>query len=117
MAEHVGIRKMTSFFPQVYNLLEDDGVFSLQVAGLRKPWHFEDLVWGMFLNKCVFPGADASTPPTWYIHFVESAGWEVKTYLGCMHPLYISQSLTVRPVLTRLAFTTQGLSGAGTATG
>lgn len=117
MAEHVGIRKITSFFRQVYNLLEDDGVFYLQVAGLRKPWQFEDLVWGMFMNKYVFPGADASTPLTWYIHFVESAGWEVKTYLNCMPPLYISQSLTVRPVLTRLAFTTQGLSGAGTATG
>ncbi|PGH18648.1 hypothetical protein AJ80_04395 [Polytolypa hystricis UAMH7299] len=33
----------------------------------------------MFLSKYVFPGADASTPLTWYIHFLESAGWEVKS--------------------------------------
>ncbi|KAM0796193.1 S-adenosyl-L-methionine-dependent methyltransferase [Usnea florida] len=79
MAEHVGIRKITSFFRRVYDWLEDDGVFYLQVAGLRKPWQFEDLVWGMFMNKYVFPGADASTPLTWYIHFLESAGWEVKS--------------------------------------
>ena len=117
MAEHVGIRKITSFFRQVYDWLEDDGVFYLQVAGLRKPWQFEDLVWGMFMNKYVFPGADASTPLTWYIHFVESAGWEVKRYLSCVPPLYINQSLIAPPALTRLAFTTQGLSGVGTATG
>ena len=53
MAEHVGIRKITSFFRQIYNLLEDDGVFYLQIAGLGKPWQFEDLVWGMFMNKCL----------------------------------------------------------------
>ncbi|PGH15532.1 hypothetical protein AJ79_02314 [Helicocarpus griseus UAMH5409] len=79
MAEHVGIRKITAFFRQVYDMLEDDGVFFLQIAGLRKPWQYEDLVWGMFMNKYVFPGADASTPLTWYIHFCESAGWEVKS--------------------------------------
>ncbi|PGH18647.1 hypothetical protein AJ80_04394 [Polytolypa hystricis UAMH7299] len=38
MAEHVGIRKITSFFRQVSDLLEDDGVFYLQIAGLRKSW-------------------------------------------------------------------------------
>jgi sphingolipid C9-methyltransferase len=92
MAEHVGIRKITSFFRQVYDMLEDDGVFYLQVAGLRKPWQYEDLVWGMFMNRYIFPGADASTPLTWYVHFVESAGWEVKR-----HVIYIpllSQSTT-----------------------
>lgn len=88
MAEHVGIRKITAFFRQVYDLLADDGVFFLQVSGLRKPWQFEDLVWGMFMNKYVLPGADASTPLTWYIHFVESAGWEVKKYLNRILPLH-----------------------------
>ena len=117
MAEHVGIRKITSFFRRVYDWLEDDGVFYLQIAGLRKPWQFEDLVWGMFMNKYVFPGADASTPLTWYIHFLESAGWEVKRYLNCVPPFCISQSLIVLPALTRLAFTTRGLSGVGTAIG
>ena len=97
MAEHVGIRKITSFFRRVYDWLEDDGVFYLQIAGLRKPWQFEDLVWGMFMNKYVFPGADASTPLTWYIHFLESAGWEVKRYWNCIPPFCIGQSLTVFP--------------------
>lgn len=78
MAEHVGIRKITSFMRHVSDRLEDDGIFYLQIAGLRKPWQFDDLAWGMFMSKYVFPGADASTPLTWYIHFVESAGWEVK---------------------------------------
>ncbi|KAB5522889.1 putative cyclopropane-fatty-acyl-phospholipid synthase [Coniochaeta sp. 2T2.1] len=79
MAEHVGIRKITAFFKRVYDLLEDDGVFHLQIAGFRKPWQFDDLVWGLFMSKYVFPGADASTPLTWYVHFVESAGFEVKS--------------------------------------
>ena len=97
MGEHVGIRKITSFFRRVYNWVEDDGVFYLQIAGLQKPWQVEDLVWGMFMNKNVFPGADASTPLTWYIHFLESDGWEVKRYLNCISPFYIGQSLIVSP--------------------
>lgn len=30
---------------QVYNLLEDDGIFVLQVAGIRPTWQYEDLIW------------------------------------------------------------------------
>ncbi|KAK4186636.1 putative methyltransferase [Podospora australis] len=78
MAEHVGIRHFQSFQKQVYNMLEDDGVFFLQVAGLRKSWQYEDLIWGLFMNKYIFPGADASTPLGWYIDQCEKAGWEVK---------------------------------------
>lgn len=49
-----------------------------QMAGLRKSWQYEDLNWGLFMNKHVFPGADASTPLGAYMDFVESAGFEVK---------------------------------------
>ncbi|KAL7934520.1 cyclopropane-fatty-acyl-phospholipid synthase [Trichoderma chlorosporum] len=78
MAEHVGVRHFSTFLTQVYNMLDDDGVFFLQIAGLRKAWQYEDLIWGLFMNKYVFPGADASTPLGWVIDKLEGAGFEVK---------------------------------------
>jgi cyclopropane fatty-acyl-phospholipid synthase-like methyltransferase len=78
MAEHVGVRYFGSFLDQVYNMLDDDGIFFLQIAGLRRPWQYEDLIWGLFMNKYVFPGADASTPLGWYVNKIEGAGFEVK---------------------------------------
>ncbi|KAI6248623.1 Sphingolipid C9-methyltransferase 2 [Erysiphe necator] len=78
MAEHVGIRHLPSFLRQVYDMLDDDGIFFLQVAGLRKSWQYEDLVWGLFMNKYIFPGADASTPLKDWIGALESAGFEIK---------------------------------------
>ncbi|KAI1268337.1 S-adenosyl-L-methionine-dependent methyltransferase [Xylariaceae sp. FL1019] len=78
MAEHVGIRKLGSFFKQVHDMLDDDGVFFLQIAGLRKSWQYEDLIWGLFMNKYVFPGADASTPLGIVVDKLEGAGFEVK---------------------------------------
>lgn len=44
MAEHVGVRYFQSFLKQVNNMLNDDGVFFLQIAGLRKSWQYEDLI-------------------------------------------------------------------------
>lgn len=80
MAEHVGIRNFGAFCTQVYDLLDDDGVFVFQLSGLRKSWQYEDLVWGLTLmNKYVFPGADASTPLGFYVDRIESAGFEVKS--------------------------------------
>jgi cyclopropane fatty-acyl-phospholipid synthase-like methyltransferase len=79
MAEHVGVRYFGRFLNQVNDMLEDDGVFFLQIAGLRKPWQYEDLVWGLFMNKYVFPGADASTPLDFFIGSLESAGFEIKS--------------------------------------
>jgi cyclopropane fatty-acyl-phospholipid synthase-like methyltransferase len=79
MAEHVGVRHFSSFLKQVYGLLDDDGVFVLQLSGLRKSWQYEDLVWGLFMNRYVFPGADASTPLGFYISQAESAGFEIKS--------------------------------------
>ncbi|CAE7201489.1 hypothetical protein PTNB73_05893 [Pyrenophora teres f. teres] len=78
MAEHVGVRHLSSFFRQVYDMLDDDGVFFLQIAGLRKAWQFEDFTWGLFMNKYIFPGADASTPLGFVIDTLEGAGFEVK---------------------------------------
>ena len=78
MAENVGVRHFTTFLKQVYDLLDDDGVLVLQFSGLRKSWQYEDLVWGLFMNRYIFPGADASTPLGFYISAAESAGFEIK---------------------------------------
>jgi cyclopropane fatty-acyl-phospholipid synthase-like methyltransferase len=78
MAEHVGVRYFGTFLKQVHDMLDDDGVFFLQIAGLRKSWQYEDLIWGLFMNKYIFPGADASTPLGFFIDKLEGAGFEVK---------------------------------------
>ncbi|KAL6399988.1 cyclopropane-fatty-acyl-phospholipid synthase [Ilyonectria robusta] len=62
----------------MHNLLDDDGVFFLQYSGLRKSWQYEDLIWGLFMNKYIFPGADASAPLSWIIDKAEAAGFDVK---------------------------------------
>lgn len=77
MAEHVGVRKFGSFLQQVFDMLDDDGIFFLQYAGLRKYWQFEDLIWGLFMNKYIFPGADASTPLDFVVSKLEGTGFEV----------------------------------------
>ncbi|KAF8528427.1 cyclopropane fatty acid synthase domain-containing protein [Hysterangium stoloniferum] len=78
MAEHVGIRRYGTFLRQVYDLLDDDGTFVFQVAGIRPSWQYEDLIWGLFMNKYIFPGADASCSLGWVVNQLESAGFEVK---------------------------------------
>ena len=78
MAEHVGVRRLTTFFRQCYDMLEDDGSMYVQLSGLRKSWQYEDFIWGLFLNKYIFPGADASTPLSFYVGCLESAGFEIK---------------------------------------
>lgn len=79
MAEHVGIKRFQAFCRQVYDLLEDDGAFYLQIAGLRRAWQYEDLMWGVFMGTHVFPGADASCPLGWVVNQVERAGFEVRS--------------------------------------
>merc|ERR1719162_1375426 len=83
MAEHVGIRNYNKFLTKVHDLLADDGTFYLQVAGLPRGHakgynHYEDLVWGMFMDEHVFPGADASCPMGWVVTHLEQAGFEVQ---------------------------------------
>jgi len=79
MAEHVGVRHFRAFAKQIYDMLDDDGVFFLQIAGIRKSWQYEDLIWGLFMNKYIFPGADASLPLGWVVDLLEGAGFEVKS--------------------------------------
>ncbi|PVZ98423.1 hypothetical protein BB558_005569 [Smittium angustum] len=79
MAEHVGIRKFGEFLAQVKDMLEDDGLFYLQIAGLRSAWQYEDFVWGLFMAKYVFPGADASCPLNWVVNQLETAGFEIRS--------------------------------------
>ncbi|KAI6004368.1 sphingolipid C9-methyltransferase [Pisolithus orientalis] len=71
-------RRYGSFMRQMYELLDDDGIFVLQVAGIRPSWQYEDLIWGLFMNKYIFPGADASCSLGWVVSQVEAAGFEVK---------------------------------------
>ncbi|CAK9782923.1 S-adenosyl-L-methionine-dependent methyltransferase [Cutaneotrichosporon oleaginosum] len=95
MAEHVGMKRYRTFLRGLYDLLEDDGLLCFQVAGLRKCWQFEDLIWGIFMNKYIFPGADASLNMGWVINELEGAGFEVKSadvfgvhYAATLHRWY-----------------------------
>ncbi|OCF31141.1 sphingolipid C9-methyltransferase [Kwoniella heveanensis BCC8398] len=97
MAEHVGIRRYGTFLKEVYDLLNDDGIMVFQVAGIRTCWQFEDLNWGLFMNKYVFPGADASLPLGWVIKQLESANFEIKSvdvlgvhYSATIHRWYLN---------------------------
>jgi len=77
MSEHVGVRNYQLFVAQIKDLLKDDGYFYLQIAGLRRAWNYEDLVWGLFMGKYIFPGADASCPLYWDVNQLERGGFEV----------------------------------------
>ncbi len=83
MAEHVGIKNFRKFMKQIYSLLKDDGLFYMQIAGLRERDSLffgpnqEDLVWGLFMNEYIFSGADASMPLHWDLKNIEKAGFEV----------------------------------------
>ncbi len=86
MGEHVGIRKFQNFINKIYDKLNDDGMFYLQQAGLRanpgimkKGQHWEDLVWGLFMNEYIFSGADASTPLGFLVKCLQDANFEVVT--------------------------------------
>lgn len=85
MAEHVGIKLFPSFMKQVYDMLEDDGIFYLQIAGLRRAYQWEDFLWGFFMDTYIFPGADASLPLSFPIIQLENAGFEVQSMetVGC----------------------------------
>jgi sphingolipid C9-methyltransferase len=86
MGEHVGIRKFPRFIKNIYNKLEDDGLFYIQQAGLRanpgllaKGEHWEDLTWGLFMNQYIFSGADASTPLAFLVKCLQNANFEVQS--------------------------------------
>ncbi len=77
MVEHVGVKNLRSkYFSWIFDLLKDDGLFLLQWTGLRRQLAGETLIWGLFMNKYVFPGADASLPPAGMLKPAEEVGWE-----------------------------------------
>lgn len=85
MAEHVGIKNFRKFMQQCYDMLEDDGIFYVQIAGLRErdglfqKRNREDLVWGLFMNEYIFSGADASMPVNWDLRHMEKVGFEIQS--------------------------------------
>ncbi|HKE17601.1 MAG TPA: cyclopropane-fatty-acyl-phospholipid synthase family protein [Kofleriaceae bacterium] len=76
MVEHVGVKNLKKFYTLVNDRLADDGIFVLQWTGLRRGLRPEDLIWGLFMNKYVFPGADASLCPSRMLKVMEKAGFE-----------------------------------------
>ena len=92
MAEHVGVRNFQAFLAQVKDMLEDEGIFFLQIAGLRRAWQWEDFIWGLFMAKYIFPGADASCPLGWVVTELEKAGFEVHS----TETIGVHYSLTIR---------------------
>jgi len=77
MAEHVGVKYFQRFMNQIHGLLKDDGLFYLQIAGLKAGIHRESLMWGAFMNEYIFPGADASMPLSFVVARLERAGFEI----------------------------------------
>jgi cyclopropane fatty-acyl-phospholipid synthase-like methyltransferase len=88
MVEHVGIKNLSRYLSIVRDRLKDDGLFLLQWCGLRRGGDAgvppvglrpEDMVWGLFMNKYIFPGADASLPPSEMLMALEKAGFETQS--------------------------------------
>jgi cyclopropane fatty-acyl-phospholipid synthase-like methyltransferase len=77
MVEHVGVKNLSAFYDQVYDLLEDQGLFLMQWTGLRRGSNVEDLIWGLFMAKYIFAGADASLPLAPMMASMEKAGFEI----------------------------------------
>ncbi len=77
MIEHVGLKNLGAFCDKVTELLSDDGLFLLQWTGLRRALKPEDLIWGLFMGKYIYPGADAALPPSSMLKSLEKAGFEV----------------------------------------
>jgi cyclopropane fatty-acyl-phospholipid synthase-like methyltransferase len=88
MVEHVGVKNFQKFCNLAYSLLNDKGLFLLQWTGLRRGGKQgvpviglrpEDLIWGLFMNKYIFAGADASLPLSDVVKGLERAGFEIHT--------------------------------------
>jgi cyclopropane fatty-acyl-phospholipid synthase-like methyltransferase len=88
MVEHVGIKNLTGYYEKVNSLLEDDGLFLVSWTGIRGLYNpqnplsalsmrGEDLIWGLFMNRYIFEGADASLTLSGMIRAAEDGGFEV----------------------------------------
>ncbi|HET6401224.1 MAG TPA: cyclopropane-fatty-acyl-phospholipid synthase family protein [Candidatus Kapabacteria bacterium] len=92
MAEHVGVKYFQRFMKQIAGLLKDDGLFYLQIAGLKAGYHKESLMWGAFMAEYIFPGADASMPLSFVVKRLEGAGFEIHS----VENVGIHYSLTIQ---------------------
>ena len=101
MVEHVGVKNFPKFCRLAYDLLKDDGLFLLQWTGLRRGGALgvpviglrpEDLIWGLFMAKYIFPGADASLPLSDVVKGLEKAGFEIHS----AENVSIHYSLTIK---------------------
>lgn len=97
MAEHVGLANFQVYLKKIRDLLEDDGMFVCQVSGIRQAPNWEDVMWGLFMSRYIFPGADASTPAWWYTKEFEKAGFNVHSlenvsihYAHTLHRWYLN---------------------------
>jgi cyclopropane fatty-acyl-phospholipid synthase-like methyltransferase len=88
MVEHVGVKNLRAFCDLAYDRLADDGIFLLQWTGLRRGGDAgmpviglrpEDLIWGLFMNKYIFSGADASVPLSDMCKQLEKSGFEINS--------------------------------------
>jgi cyclopropane fatty-acyl-phospholipid synthase-like methyltransferase len=84
MSEHAGVANFNAFLKKVHYLLKDDGTFYIQCSGLQRGYakgynNYNELVWGLFMEQHVFPGADSSTPLGWITEHLERAGFEVQS--------------------------------------
>ncbi len=77
LIEHVGFKNLGQFAERVYEVLNDNGLFVLQWTGLRRSVKPEDMIWGLFVSKFIYPGADAALPPSTMMKTFEKAGFEV----------------------------------------
>jgi hypothetical protein len=106
LVTHVGIRKLTRFFRQCYDMLNDDGAMYVQLSGLRQAWQYEDFIWGLFLNKYIFRGADASTPLWYYVKHTQiltSTAIEINQILQALHPTRMIPNHLALPLILTLS--------------
>ena len=76
--ERVGVKNLKTFFEKLSEHVKDDGLLFLQWTGLRRQLRPEDLMWGLFINKYILPGADAALPLSSMLKVAEKSGWEVR---------------------------------------
>jgi cyclopropane fatty-acyl-phospholipid synthase-like methyltransferase len=79
VAETIDRRNAKAFFGQLWSCLEDDGVCLMQWTGLRRKPKPEEMMWGLFVNKFIIPGADGALPLSSMLETAEDCGWEVRS--------------------------------------
>jgi cyclopropane fatty-acyl-phospholipid synthase-like methyltransferase len=86
MVEHAGVKNLRPYFDVIRDRLKDDGLLLIQWCAVRGPcadgappvgMRPEDMIWGLFMNENIFPGADASVPLSKMVRIMEKAGLEI----------------------------------------